>query len=72
MKIDVKVVPKAHKNGVEKKDGIYIVRTTVVPEGGKANAQVIALLAKHFGIGKSCIEIIRGRTSRNKTIDISI
>ncbi len=69
--IRVKVVPRAHKNSVEKKDGVYIIRTTVVPESGKANMRAIALIAEHFGVGKSCVEIIRGHTSRHKVMCIA-
>lgn len=70
MRITVKVVPRAHKNSVEIADGVYIVRTTVVPESGKANAQVQKLLAKYFNVGKSCIVIIRGKKTRNKIVDV--
>ncbi len=70
MNIQVKVVPRAHKNSVEKNGDVYIVRTTTVPESGKANAHVVALLAKHFRVGKSCIEIVRGHTSRHKVVHI--
>ncbi len=70
MKIHVKVMPRARCNSVEKVGETYIVRTTAVPESGKANAQVIALLAKHFRVGKSCVEIVRGHTSRSKVVHI--
>lgn len=70
MRIFVKVIPKAHKNSVEIVDGVYVVHTTIVPENGKANVQVQKLLAKYFGVGKSCVVIIKGQTTRNKIIDI--
>jgi uncharacterized protein YggU (UPF0235/DUF167 family) len=43
--------------------------TVYVPEravDGKANAAVIALLAKHFGVSRSRIELVSGATSRVK------
>lgn len=47
MIIKVKVKPGASKNEVKKIDeNIYEVRTTVIPEKGKANEKVIELLAK--------------------------
>ncbi|PID52375.1 MAG: hypothetical protein CR972_02615 [Candidatus Moraniibacteriota bacterium] len=70
MKIEVKVVPRAHKNCVEKKEGKYIVRTTTIPEDGKANVHVIMLLAKYFGVAKSCVNIVRGHAVRNKIVEI--
>lgn len=38
---------------------------------GNANEAVIKLLAKHFGVAKSKIQITRGHTSRTKTIRIN-
>lgn len=37
---------------------------------GKANEAVIGLLAKHFHVPKSRVEIVRGHTSRNKIVRI--
>ena len=37
---------------------------------GQANAAVVELLAKHFGVPKSTIEIVRGHTSRLKVVRI--
>ncbi len=71
MHINVKVVPRAHKNCVEVVDDVYIVRTTATPTDGKANAMVQRMLAEHFGIAKSCVCIIRGHKNRKKIVDIS-
>ena len=45
-------------------------RVSVAPEDGKANAALIALLAKTLGLAKSSIRIAAGETSRLKTIAI--
>ena len=45
-------------------------RVSVAPEDGKANAALIALLAKTLGLPKSSIRIAAGETSRQKTIAI--
>ena len=37
---------------------------------GKANRELIELLARHFGIAKSAIKIIRGHSSRRKIIEL--
>lgn len=37
---------------------------------GKANEAVIKLLAKHFGVAKSQVKIIRGHSSRVKFVCI--
>jgi uncharacterized protein (TIGR00251 family) len=37
---------------------------------GRANLALIELLARHFGIAKSTIKIIRGHSSRRKIIEL--
>lgn len=67
----VKVVPRSSKNQVEKiAEGEYRVRLTSAPADGKANEQLVKLLAKHFGVGKSLIRIVSGATSRTKIIEL--
>ncbi len=46
-------------------------RVTAVPEGGKANAALIALLAKTWRLPKATFEIVSGRSDRNKTLLIA-
>lgn len=41
-----------------------------VPEDGKANAALIALIAKAFGVAKSKVSVTRGHTARLKTLEI--
>jgi len=47
------------------------VQITTAPEKGKANKDLIALLAKHWKIPKSAITIVRGEASRLKTLEIT-
>jgi len=71
MKINIKVITKAHKNIVEKIDNEnYIVRTTTVPVDGKANKEIQKLLSDYFGVAKSCVQITKGFKFKNKIIDI--
>lgn len=73
MRIKVKVKPGASKNEVKKvEENLYEVRTTVIPERGKANEKVIELLADFFDVPKSRIEILRGQTSREKEVEVDI
>ena len=37
---------------------------------GAANDGVIRLLAEHFGVSKSRVEIVRGHTSRSKLVSV--
>lgn len=76
MKIVVKLTPNAGKNEIIEWDTsapeqpVLNVRVTAVPEDGKANKALIALLSKTWKIPKSEIKIIRGETSRLKTLEI--
>ncbi|CAN7510083.1 DUF167 domain-containing protein [Rhizobium sp. LjRoot258] len=45
-------------------------RVTAVPEKGKANKALIALVAKSLGVAKSSISLASGDTSRKKTLRI--
>ena len=71
MKLLVSVKPRAKRATVEKiTDGVYDVSVTAPPEGGKANAAVIAALAEHFGVARSRVTILMGKTLRDKVITI--
>lgn len=45
-------------------------RVTAVPEKGKANKALIALVAKSLGVAKSSISLASGDTSRKKNLRI--
>ena len=73
--VQVTVTPKASSNRVVKDllpDGtaLYRVYVTCVPEDGKANKEVLKLLAKELGVPKSALVILRGQTSRHKIIEL--
>jgi uncharacterized protein len=65
----VRVVPRASKSEiVGEMDGALKVRIASPPVDGAANAEIIKLFAKTFGVSKSAIEIIGGQTSKSKQI----
>jgi len=73
MRIYIKVIPKSSQNKIEKmEDGSYKVWVTVVPEKGKANQAVVKLLSKYFKVAKSQIEIVGGKTAREKIVDVGL
>lgn len=73
MRIYVKVFTRSGSNLVkELADKQFEVRTTKLPQKGEANKEVIAMLAKHFRTAKSNIEIIGGKTTREKIVDVNI
>ena len=42
------------------------------PVDGKANAAVLSLLARHFGVKKHDVEILIGKTGKRKRVRIRI
>jgi uncharacterized protein (TIGR00251 family) len=68
----VRLVPRASTSEiVGEHDGALKVRIASPPVDGAANAELIKVLAKHFGISKSEVEIIGGQTSKMKQVKIS-
>lgn len=71
MLIKVKVKSNAKKEEIKKiEENFYEVRTTAVPEKGKANKKVIEIISKYLKIPKSRIRILKGETSKEKLIKI--
>ena len=72
----LRVTPNAGRDAIEGfetlADGTEVLRIRVaaVPDKGKANAAVIALLAKTLHLPKSSIVLTAGETARLKTIRI--
>jgi uncharacterized protein (TIGR00251 family) len=72
MFIKVKVRPKSRESRIVDvmEDGTLKVRVKAAPEKGKANKEVVAILAAKYGVKKSEIEIISGKTDPVKLIKI--
>ena len=71
MRVNVRVIPRAKINRVDvQPDGTLRVHTTTAPTDGKATADVVKMLARHYGVPKTSIKLIRGETSRDKVFEI--
>jgi uncharacterized protein len=70
--VRVKVIPRSPRSEVVGKlaDGTWKVRIAAVPEGGKANRELIALLAKEFDVPVHSVEILSGHTASLKLVRI--
>lgn len=68
--VTIKVTPRARHEGTEPggADAALKVRVTAPPEDGKANAAVIALLAKRWDVPKTALEIAAGGGARLKRV----
>ena len=69
--LEVKVVPQSGRMAIVlDKSGILKCFIKAVPEKGKANEEVIELLAKTLKLAKGSFEIVSGWTSKKKVIKI--
>jgi uncharacterized protein (TIGR00251 family) len=69
LRLALRVTPRSGANALgEVRDGRLQVRVTAPPEDGKANAAVLKLLAKAFGIPASGMELLSGAASREKLL----
>jgi uncharacterized protein (TIGR00251 family) len=71
--LKVKAFPKAGENRiVGERNGELVVRIQVPAARGKANKELVKLLAKMLGVARSEIEILSGRSSRHKLIALPL
>lgn len=66
--IKLKISPNASKNEIIKTDEMVKVKVTAQSIENKANKALIEFLSKNFKVPKSSIEIVKGETSKEKTI----
>lgn len=70
--LQLKVKPNAREASLtQQADGTWLAKVKAPPVDGKANAAVIALLAKHFGVPKSAVTIKSGAAGRLKLVQIA-
>ncbi len=68
----IRVVPRASKTEiVGEMGGAVKVRVSSPPVDGAANAELIKLFAKRFGVAKSNVEIVSGLASKSKRIRVT-
>jgi len=69
--IEVRVKPNAPVSGlVETADGTWLAQLKSPPIEGKANAELVALVAARFGCRKSAVSIRQGAAGRIKRVAI--
>jgi len=71
MKIAVTVKPGAREDSIKKDIDGYRVLTKARAQDGKANEAVRRIVAEHFDVSPSRVEIARGTASHKKIIEIS-
>ncbi len=72
-RLSVKVKPNSKQQQLKvEEDGSLTVHLKSPPVDGKANAELIQLLAKNLGVPKSSISIRAGASAKRKIIEIDI
>lgn len=69
IRLSVKVQPNARQQVIQKvNEEEYRIHVLSPPSEGKANKEVIDVIASHFHLPRSRVKIIRGRKSRKKIV----
>ena len=69
--VDLRVQPRARRTVLENSHGTLKAAVTAPPEGGKANDAVIALLAQTWRLPESSFGIVKGASTRTKTVSVA-
>jgi uncharacterized protein (TIGR00251 family) len=68
----VKVKPNARRSALmQLADGSWLARVRAPPIEGRANEELIALVAEHFHCVKAAVSIKSGRSGRLKLVQIA-
>jgi uncharacterized protein (TIGR00251 family) len=71
--IQVKVKPNSSVSTLEQAEGgTWLARVKAAPIDGKANEELIALVAGHFHCRKSAVSIKSGASGRMKLVRIEV
>lgn len=69
--LQVKVKPGARVSALTRlDDGTWSAQIKSPPVDGKANAELVALVAKHFQCSRSAVRIKAGSTGRLKLVQV--
>lgn len=70
--VNIKIVPNSSKNELVKESEFIKVKVTAQPIENKANKALIEFLSKFMKLPKTSIEIVKGETSKEKTVFLKI
>jgi len=70
--ITVHAKPRSPASALQRQpDGTWIARLVSPPVDGKANAELVGLVARHFGCAKSAVSVKSGASGRVKRVSIA-
>lgn len=71
MILRIKVKPRSRTAALAREaDGSWVARLLSPPVDGKANAELVGLVARHFGCPRSAVTIRSGVGSRLKVVQV--
>jgi uncharacterized protein YggU (UPF0235/DUF167 family) len=67
----VRLQARARRNAIlEERDGVLRVSVAAAPVHGQANAALCKLIAKHAGVARGRVSVVRGERSREKIVHV--
>jgi uncharacterized protein len=71
--LKIKVKPNARQSLLElQPDGSWLAQLKAPPVDGKANEELIVLVARHFGCRRSDVTLRSGASSRLKLLQVDV
>lgn len=71
MLLRIKIKPNQHFDKVEKVENDWQIRLKAPAIDGKANEHLVQYLAAILDLPQSAIQLIKGQTSRHKTLEVN-
>ncbi len=69
VRLGLHIQPKASRDSIRlSPDGRVKAGITAPPADGEANAALCVFLARHFGVSRSAVRVVRGEKSRDKIV----
>lgn len=72
MRYTIEVKPNSKQDSLEEKDGVLLVRVHAPAREGKANEAVVKIIAKHFHVALSQVEILHGEKGKKKIVEVVV
>lgn len=70
-RLRLRVKPNSRVSALEQQDdGTWLARVKAPPVDGKANEELLALIARQFGLRKAQVSIKSGGSGRTKLVEI--
>jgi uncharacterized protein (TIGR00251 family) len=70
--LDIRVKPRAKRAGILGRHGSALkVAVRAAPERGRANAELVQVLAQALGLPAAAFELVAGATSQDKRVRVS-